>query len=153
MCCICIVNQVCLCQQDIIYYGMFGLSIPGATFLNTIKTGIQIYYDIKLVYHNLICLVIHFLKINQPNMTASFGNLILDKKVFAFNRDILKFGFQNLVKLSWKIYKLCSILIRQFFLQLNFPSIEFRIFPGSNIFIFAKCHISPEIGCNARRSY
>ena len=74
-------------------------------------------------------------------MTASFGNLILDKKVFAFNRDILKFGFQNLVKLSWKIYKLCSILIRQFFLQLNFPSIEFRIFPCSNIFIFAKCHI------------
>ena len=83
-----IVNQVCLCQQDIIYYGMLGLSIPEATFLNTIKTGIQIYYDIKLVSHNLICLVIHFLKINQPNMTASFGNLILDKKVFAFNRDI-----------------------------------------------------------------
>ena len=50
VCSICIVNQVCLCQQDIIYlyYGMFGLSIPGATFLNTIKTGIQIYYDIEI---------------------------------------------------------------------------------------------------------
>ena len=117
------------------------LSIPGATFLNTIKTGIQIYYDIKLVSHNLICLVIHFLKINQPNMTASFGNLILDKS-FCIQQRHLKFGFQNLVKLSWKICKLqTSVLIRQFFLQLNFPSIEFRIFPGSNIFIFAKCHI------------
>ena len=118
----CIVNQVCLCQQDIIYYGMFGLSIPGATtFLNTIKTGIQIYYDIKLVSHNLICLVIHFLKINQPNMTASFGNLILDKS-FCIQQRHLKFGFQNLVKLMENMQ-----IIDQCFDQAIFPSIEFSV--------------------------
>ena len=117
----CIVSQVCLCQQDIIYYGMFGLSIPGATFLNTIKTGIQIYYDIKLVSHNLICLVIHFLKINQPNMTASFGNLILDKS-FCIQQRHLKFGFQNLVKLMENMQ-----IIDQCFDQAIFPSIEFSI--------------------------
>ena len=103
------------------YYGMFGLSIPGATFLNTIKTGIQIYYDIKLVSHNLICLVIHFLKINQPNMTASFGNLILDKS-FCIQQRHLKFGFQNLVKLRENMQ-----IIDQCFDQAIFPSIEFSV--------------------------
>ena len=48
------------------------LSIPGATFLNTIKTGIQIYYDIKLVSHNLICLVIHFFKDKSAQHDSKF---------------------------------------------------------------------------------
>ena len=48
------------------------LSIPAATFLNTIKTGIQIYYDIKLVSHNLICLVIHFLKDKSAQHDSKF---------------------------------------------------------------------------------